>query len=316
MIRKESFLPGYRNRLSTFHFKTAFFLAIENTRPDVWREDNLISCVKYILAFLKRFLTRRNCLHFTIEYVNMFDGKIERHEFPNLVDKITYVVNSLRTQIENMQMDNIGKTLNQRSARNNGRYCSNNAALFTYVVSMCHVKLLTFNGIKISEAPINYRKDLFENEYTLLQTYYTAPLGNYRKYEYKLIYVISALASTLASVYLEEKAQGLGYNYDAINKLRQMYTHFLESDIICNYMRYASFLFCNGEYDEARTYFDLIERQIEDDNKSNLIYQLFVSPSELLALQIAKQSCVQNAKQQRSVFLPLVMKRLCVFHHS
>ncbi|KAH3694060.1 hypothetical protein DPMN_081499 [Dreissena polymorpha] len=46
MLIKELFVPEYRDRLSTFHFKTALFFAVENTRPDVWRGDNLISCVK------------------------------------------------------------------------------------------------------------------------------------------------------------------------------------------------------------------------------------------------------------------------------
>ncbi|KAH3846010.1 hypothetical protein DPMN_088306 [Dreissena polymorpha] len=82
-----------------------------------------------------------------------------------------------------------------------------------------------------------------------------------------------------------------------------MYTQSIESDIIGNYMRYASFLFCNGEYDEACKYFDLIEKQIEKDKKSNLIYQFFVSPSESLALQIANQSCEQSFKQRWSAFL-------------
>ena len=111
IIRKELFVPEYRDRLSTFHFKTAFFFAVENTQRDVWREDNLINCVKCILATLKRFLMCRICPHFTIENVNLFDGKIARHEFSKLVDKLTYVIHSLRATIENMQMDNIGKTL-------------------------------------------------------------------------------------------------------------------------------------------------------------------------------------------------------------
>ncbi|KAH3783912.1 uncharacterized protein LOC127842502 [Dreissena polymorpha] len=81
MIRKEFFVPEYLERLSTFHFKTAFFFTVENTRPDVWREDNLINCVKYIFATLMRFLKRRHCPHYTIENVNLFEGKIQIHEF-------------------------------------------------------------------------------------------------------------------------------------------------------------------------------------------------------------------------------------------
>ncbi|KAH3812508.1 hypothetical protein DPMN_140943, partial [Dreissena polymorpha] len=53
MIRKELFVPEYRDRLSEFHFKTSFLYAVENTRPGVWREDNLITCVKYILVTLR-----------------------------------------------------------------------------------------------------------------------------------------------------------------------------------------------------------------------------------------------------------------------
>ncbi|XP_052234371.1 uncharacterized protein LOC127846956 isoform X2 [Dreissena polymorpha] len=304
MIRKELFVPEYQDRLSTFHFKTAFFFAVENTRPDVWRVDNLINCVKYIFATLKRFLTRRDCPHFTIKNVNLFDGKIERHEFPKLVDKLAYVINSLRTKLEHMQIDNMGKTLNKRSTIKNDRsiYCSNTSALLMYVFRICHLEMPTYNN-HLLVAPVNYRKAEYENEYTRFQTYYRAPLGKYRKYEFELQSTMSTLASILASVYLEEKADGREYNNDCINKARQMYTQSLKSDIIGNYMRYASFLFCNGEYDAACQYFDLIENLIQEDTKSNLVNQLLISPSESLALQIAKQSYEQTSKQRRSVFL-------------
>ncbi|KAH3829328.1 uncharacterized protein LOC127881881 isoform X1 [Dreissena polymorpha] len=79
MLRKELFVPEYQDRLSTYHFKTAFFFAVENTPSHIWREENIYNCVKYILATLRRFLTRKNCPHFTIENVNLFEGKIKIH---------------------------------------------------------------------------------------------------------------------------------------------------------------------------------------------------------------------------------------------
>ncbi|KAH3866362.1 hypothetical protein DPMN_029424 [Dreissena polymorpha] len=114
---------------------------------------------------------------------------------------------------------------------------------------------------------------------------------------------MTSLASFLASAYLERKAEGHEYDLDYFNTVREMYEQTLEFDAIGNCMRYASFLFCNGEYYEACTYFDLIEKQIEKDKQYNLIYQFLVSPSEELALEIAKQSCDQSSKQRRSVFL-------------
>ena len=78
-------------------------------------------------------------------------------------------------------------------------------------------------------------------------------------------------------------------------------------------MRYASFLFFNGEYDEACKYYDLIEDMIEDDKHSNLIYQLFKSLSELLALPIAQQSFEKSFKQRWSVFLIFIQPEvMCV----
>ena len=122
---------------------------------------------------------------------------------------------------------------------------------------------------------------MFENAYTRLQTYYRAPLAKYRKYEYYVLQnVMAGLASTLASVYLEEKVVGGKYNHEGINKVRKWYTQSLESDIIGNNMKYASFFFCNGEYDEACKYCDLIEKLIQGDNDSHLVYLLFVSPPE------------------------------------
>ncbi|KAH3829327.1 hypothetical protein DPMN_131323 [Dreissena polymorpha] len=128
-------------------------------------------------------------------------------------------------------------------------------------------------------------------------------MEKYRKYDYELRGCMSAMASFGASAYLEYKAEGNEYNDDGFNKARQLYTQSLESNIICNYMRYASFLFCNGEYDKACTYFDVIEKQIEEDKKSNPIYQLCVFPSESLALEISKQDYGQIFKQRWSVFL-------------
>ncbi|KAH3740179.1 hypothetical protein DPMN_046876 [Dreissena polymorpha] len=124
---------------------------------------------------------------------------------------------------------------------------------------------------------------------------------------------MSTLASLVASAYLELKAEGREYNDDSINKARQMFKQSLEFDIIGNYMRYASFLFFNGEYDEACKYYDLIEDKIEDDKHSNLIYQLFKSLSELLALPIAQQSFEKSFKQTSSVFLIFIQPEvMCV----
>ncbi|KAH3780347.1 hypothetical protein DPMN_158160 [Dreissena polymorpha] len=305
MIRKELFIPIYRDRLSTFHFKTAFFFAVETIRPDVWRKDNLINCVKYILVILRRFLTRRNCPHFTIENVNLFDGKFERHEFPKLVDTFTSVINSLRTKIEHIQMDHIGMFLNDCNAKQNERskYHTNVSALYKTVCNVFQGVIHTTKGFESSVLSVNMRIGVFMHESIHLETYHRAPLDEYRKYDYALHNYMSGHASFGASAYLEQTTEGQKNTQYCINKAKQIFKQSLKHDIIGTYMRYASFLFCNREYDEACNYFEFLEKQIEEDKKSNLIYQLFVSPSESLALQIAKLSWEQSSKQKKSFVL-------------
>ncbi|KAH3804020.1 hypothetical protein DPMN_132294 [Dreissena polymorpha] len=305
MLRKELFVPQYRDRLSTFHFKTALLYAVENTLPDMWREENLINCVKYILGTLRRFLTRHNCPHFTIENVNLFDGKIERHEFPKLVDQLKFVIFSLRSMIEHIQMDIIGQTLKDRSTRKTERniYSANESALFKYVCYVFQADTDTFQGFGFLKTLNNDRKALFRNAFTHFKTFYRAPLGKYKEYDYVLHNTMTSLASFVASAYLEQKVDGHSNDPDDINEVRSMYAHTLEFGILGNYMRYASFLFCNGEYYEACKYFDLIEKQIEEDKQHNLINRFLVFPSDELSLQIAKQSCEKSSKQRRNVFL-------------
>ncbi|KAH3740227.1 hypothetical protein DPMN_046926 [Dreissena polymorpha] len=113
--------------------------------------------------------------------------------------------------------------------------------------------------------------------------------------------------------FLRTEAERREYNEESINKARQMFKQSLECDIIGNYMRYASFLFCNGEYDEVLKYYDLIEEKIEDDKHSNLIYQLFKSLSELLASPIAQQSFDKSFKRILSVFFKHIQpEAMCV----
>ncbi|XP_052221480.1 uncharacterized protein LOC127838017 [Dreissena polymorpha] len=207
--------------------------------------------------------------------------------------------------IENIKMDNIGKLLNERdaSSHESSIYHSNGSALSFCVLSYYRVEEYIFNAFFLSGPSFKSRITEFENKFTLLEKYNRAPLEKYKKYDYVFHSIMSDIACLGASLYLEQRADGREYNHDVIKKARQLYLQSLESDIIGNYMRYASFLFCNGEFDEACKYFDLIEKQIEADTKSNLILQFLVSPSESLALQIANHSCGLSYKQKWSVFL-------------
>ncbi|XP_052780385.1 uncharacterized protein LOC128217336 [Mya arenaria] len=79
-LRKQFFKPVVGDRLSTFHLKTTMLYTIETYPPEIWRDDNLVQCVIYCLTTLLRCLKIKYCPHYTIYGVNLFTGKLFKHE--------------------------------------------------------------------------------------------------------------------------------------------------------------------------------------------------------------------------------------------
>ncbi|KAH3721500.1 hypothetical protein DPMN_064428 [Dreissena polymorpha] len=62
--------------LTSFHCKTVLFYTIETTQDPPWQECNLAELLKLCLHTLQNFLKTGICPHYIIDYVNLFDGKL------------------------------------------------------------------------------------------------------------------------------------------------------------------------------------------------------------------------------------------------
>ncbi|XP_052783035.1 uncharacterized protein LOC128219262 [Mya arenaria] len=114
LIRITFLKPLFGDRLSTFHMKTTMMYTVENYPQDIWRDDNIIQCVTYCLNTLLRWSQLRFCPHFTTENVNLFTGKIHKHEIPRLVKKLSELISSNIQCVFEIKIENIGEHLLNR----------------------------------------------------------------------------------------------------------------------------------------------------------------------------------------------------------
>ncbi|KAH3841165.1 uncharacterized protein LOC127879502 [Dreissena polymorpha] len=271
IIRKELFVPSVGDRLSTFHFKTALFFTVEQVPPQLWiGYKDIEQCVIYCLTTLKRFLQKRYCPHYTIAGVNLFEDKIRTHEYNSLIKRIDGLI---ETQLECMNaitMDRIGLRLQLYFSevpiqhdrrilelRYRSRYIIASALFQTFFTTLC-----------IYSTFFEYKKDPKLNKTDLenFTTYLNACSQNLQTAavaytlfarEFYMIadMVTSVSASLSASSCLEEKQT-------VTKEIYQMYQSSLCSGLMCNYIRFATFLFCDGQFQRAAYFLNKAERMI------------------------------------------------------
>ncbi|KAH3784211.1 hypothetical protein DPMN_162163 [Dreissena polymorpha] len=115
IIRKEFFKPFVGDRLSTFHMKTTLLYCVEMSPPCIWKDENLIQCLKFCLTTLRRWLKVRYCPHYTTVNVNLFAGKLRWNEFPVLIELLTDMIRNDVSCLHNVKMDDLGNRLSSNS---------------------------------------------------------------------------------------------------------------------------------------------------------------------------------------------------------
>ncbi|KAH3784246.1 hypothetical protein DPMN_162199 [Dreissena polymorpha] len=116
IIRKEFCKPLVGERLSTFHLKTTLMYSVEMSPPHIWKDENLIQCLKFCFTTLRRWLKVRYCPHYTTDKVNLFDGKLRLNEFPVLIELFTDMIRDDLSCLHNVKMDDLGNRISSISA--------------------------------------------------------------------------------------------------------------------------------------------------------------------------------------------------------
>ncbi|XP_052816087.1 uncharacterized protein LOC128242799 [Mya arenaria] len=278
ILRKTFLKPVVGDRLSTFHMKTAMLFTIETYPPEIWREENLVQCVIYCLTTLRRWLKLKHCPHYTIARVNLFTGKLFKHELPILSAMLSSLMESNMPYIPQIDMDLLGdkmlgisrslvcesyerKKNNQLILTNlNNEYNDSMVARYQHVIidfSMCtwdEINALIIKHLHTLQQISQNGTDLEQESATVMM-----PL------------MYSSFASPIASMCIHI---GQSITQDILH----LYHLSFDSDLLSSRLKFASMLYCNGQYDAAANCLVYCERLLGPEVWQSCICYGRISP--------------------------------------
>jgi len=254
MMRVCYIKPQFDENLSTFHLKTAMMFTIETHSPDIWREDNIVACTTYCFNTLLRWIKLRYCPHFTTKGVNLFDGKLSRHELKELESVIMQIRDNIVWYICNLEMDMFGLRIMDKMG----------IQVMPFIIKNPRRK----NIQKIQKKIIcnnSYNKSLLIEE-VALQYNIRRPHEAHERVMFHLhhLHIMQATGSDLereaASLIMPylygyqasiKASRCIASNQPVTQDIHRLYTLSLDCDLMSGKLKYASMLYCSGQYAQA-----------------------------------------------------------------
>ncbi|XP_060581900.1 uncharacterized protein LOC132738421 [Ruditapes philippinarum] len=103
--------PLFKDVITSFMCKTVLFNCISNTHSNIWRENNLLSCLSLCLYLLYNNIINENCPHFIIPGNNLMRGKISPAVKPYILEILSNIINSEGVVLLGIKCDALGSRL-------------------------------------------------------------------------------------------------------------------------------------------------------------------------------------------------------------
>jgi tetratricopeptide (TPR) repeat protein len=253
--------------LSSFMCKTVLLHCIENTEQNIWKRENLFTCLYYCLLELHSYVQNENCPHFIISDNNLMAGQFAAEEKRGVLQKLCDIIHSDGRFLLRISMDNISQRLQVKLSPIVHFACSFQTSLEIY--EQCSF-LLFINILKQINACLllifNYLSNdhKFDHKQIILKlknVYYSVE-GN-RLEQLASRYLASFLCSTLGLIMASSIGQNIPVQYEAL----QWLTLGLNSDVTSGRLKLASMFYCVGDMNRA----EFILRQTESRYNSNVV---------------------------------------------
>ncbi|XP_060554687.1 uncharacterized protein LOC132715666 [Ruditapes philippinarum] len=252
--------------LSSFMCKTVLLHCVENTKQNIWKRDNLFTCLSYCLLELHSYIQNENCPHFIISDNNLMAGQFTAEEKRDVLQKLCDMIQSDGKCLLRISMDNISHRLQVKLSSFVHIVCNiptsleihedRSSQLFINLMTGISGGILVFNNY-LSNDHICYLKQII-----LRLTYYSIR-GN-KLEQLAIRYLLPFLSSTLG---LTTASTRIGENYPVPYEALKWLTFGLNSDVTSGRLKLASMFYCVGDMDRA----EFILRQTESRYNSFIV---------------------------------------------
>ncbi|XP_052819216.1 uncharacterized protein LOC128245046 [Mya arenaria] len=252
ILRKTFLCPIVGDRLSTFHIKTAMLFTIETYPSEIWRDDNLVKCVIYCLTTLRRWLRLKYCPHYTIDRVNLFTGKLFKHELRILSAIISSLMESNMSYISQIDMDLLGVRMLRNSSgilSESNEIKQNNQLILKHLNKHYTIPIVIMAHSYILGLFLNTWEDL--NPLFTKQLHRTLQQINHHGTDLEresVLVIIPLLYSSLASILA---SRCIHFGQSITREILLLYRMSFDSDLLSSRLKFASFSYCIKQYDAA-----------------------------------------------------------------
>ncbi|XP_052766322.1 uncharacterized protein LOC128207441 isoform X2 [Mya arenaria] len=279
IIRITYFKPVFGDRLSTFHFKTALMFTLETYPSSIWNKNNLLQCVIYCLTTLRRWCRIAYCPHYTISDVNLFLGKLSKFEMDHISSMLSDMIENILDFVVNIKMDDISKRmleltgLELSQVQTKTRFRGNTLDILKACLNNLLDSLYTLFVFKIASATVEAEGLLIEydNVLKMYATFMQEGIDSFRDVSGLIVKLIS---STSASVQISMHIQSC---QPISQGIYNMYQANLDSDLSSSRLKFASMLYCTGQYEEAATMLDHTDGLLHHPD----VWQFCLSPERV-----------------------------------
>jgi len=314
MLRKQYCKPKFDDNFSTFHIKTAMMFTIESHPQEIWRIDNIVECASYCIDILIQYAQDNVFPHFTMSGVNLFDGKLSE---PDIKELETFLINLNKNIVEyisNLEMDSFGlKVLlgvhdeesnltHQMEIRKKIRAEVRSA--LCDIVKKIYFEKITMHVVK-AECSLSYHI-----------TYLAGLQSNGERWQREAADLfLPFLYGTLASI---KASHCITTNLPVTQDIIDLYKRSLDCDLLSGKLKYASMLYCSGQFEQAADMLNHCEGLLGPDVvhdcqcqqkynfKSDTCFRKYLYTSIVELLQTSSTSCVWFSEHE----LPCVPKHL------
>ncbi|XP_060565909.1 uncharacterized protein LOC132724941 [Ruditapes philippinarum] len=256
IILKTFINPLFNDVITSFMCKTVLFHCISNTHSNIWRENNLLSCLSLCLYLLYNNIINENCPHFIIPGNNLMRGNILPAVKPYILEMLNNIINSEGVAILRIKCDGLGSRLHLKFYN----FCP------IKTIDSISGTLLCNLAYKISETlthTYNHLKNRSPNEAvkilknTIPKSFNFQYEGLYKTASHLLLpWYCTILGSVLASLNI--------YHYNTVSAdALKLISLGMNTDVASSKLKLASILYCVQEIQKADSVLSEIERRYD-----------------------------------------------------
>ncbi|XP_052776939.1 uncharacterized protein LOC128214486 [Mya arenaria] len=267
VLRITYFKPMFGDRLSTFHFKTAFFFTVETYPPVIWKKNNLLQCVIYCLTTFERWCRIHYCPHYTISGVNLFVGKLNKFELPSISEMLSDMIENINNYVADIKMDRLGERMLRLtgtklpivnlSTRLENKLNILQDCLTQLLIKFHHLSTMLGGGSKEESA-----MQLMINYCSLVDAHHAFIQDTTEKEFAKDVFSMLIKSSNVVLASLQASVCKKSHQ-DITEEIIDQYQ--ASMDVSSGGLKFASMLYCNGRYEKAAAVLKHIEELMHPD---------------------------------------------------